>query len=197
MKCLQQCLETWRSGDIADLLQEGSTIQSRLPLHTTSKSSDEQLSRNFAKLMAEGKVKAAIRLLSSQPNSAVLHSDTPLGSESDSEKTVFDSLCKKHPSGEPAQFDVVFQSLDRPCSHPVILKSIDADLIRSVALQREGAASPSGIEARGWKRMCTSFKSASVNLCSSLAIVARRLCTEYVNPRGVLDLLSCRLIALD
>ena len=149
MKCLQQRLETWRSGDIADLLQEGSTIQSRLPLHTTSKSSDEQLSRNFAKLMAEGKVKAAIRLLSSQPNSAVLHSDTPLGSESDSEKTVFDSLCKKHPSGEPAQFDVVFQSLDRPCSHPVILKSIDADLIRSVALQREGAASPSVIEARG------------------------------------------------
>ena len=98
--------------------------------------------------MAEGKVKAAICLLSSQPNSAVLHSDTPLGLESDSE-TVFDSLCKKHPSGEPAQFDAVFQSFDRPCSHPVIFESIDADLIRSVALQTEGAAGPSGIDARG------------------------------------------------
>ena len=196
VKCLQRRLETWRSGDIADLLQEGSTIQSRLPSHTTSKSSDELLSRNFAKLMAEGKVKAAIRLLSSQPNSAVLHSDTPLGSESDSE-TVFDSLCKKHPSGEPAQFDALFQSFDRPCSHPVIFESIDADLIRSVALQTEGAAGPSGIDARGWKRMCTSFKSASVNLCSSLAFVARRLCTEYVDPRGVSALLACRLIALD
>ena len=146
--------------------------------------------------MAEGKVKAAICLLSSQPNSAVLHSDTPLGSESDSE-TVFDSLCKKHPSGEPAQFDALFQSFDRPCSHPVIFESIDADLIRSVALQTEGAAGPSGIDARGWKRMCTSFKSASVNLCSSLAFVARRLCTEYVDPRGVSALLACRLIALD
>ena len=107
------------------------------------------------------------------------------------------TLRKKHPSGEPAQFDTVFQSLDRPCPHPVIFKSIDADLIRSVALQTQGVASPSGIEARGWKRMCTSSKSTSVNLCSSLAIVARGLCTEYVNPRGILDLLSCRLIALD
>ena len=174
MKCLQQRLDTWRSGDIADLLQEGSTIQSRLPSHTTSKSSDEQLSRNFAKLMAEGKVKAAIRLLSSQPNSAVLHSDTPLGSESDSE-TVFDSLCKKDPSGEPAQFDAAFQSLNRPCSHPVIFKSIDADLIRSVALQTEGAASPFGIEARGWKRMCTSFKSRLCQLMQLFGYCSQKI----------------------
>ena len=41
------------------------------------------------------------------------------------------------------------------------------------------------------------LKSTSVNLCSSLAIVARRLCTEYVDPRGVSALLVCRLITLD
>ena len=65
-----------------DLLQEGATIQSHLPSLSTSKFCDEQLSRNFAKLMAEGKVKAAFLLLSTQHNGAVLHSYTSLGSES-------------------------------------------------------------------------------------------------------------------
>ena len=82
-------------------------------------------------------------------------------------------------------------------SHPIIFDGINADLIRSVALQTEGAAGPSGVDARGWKRMCTSFKSASFNLCNSLALVAKRLCSEYVDPQGINALLACRLIAVD
>ena len=56
---------------------------------------------------------------------------------------------------------------------------------------------PSGIDAAGWRRMCTSFQSASADLCDSLASVARRMASTYVNPHGLSPLLACRLIALD
>ena len=45
--------------------------------------------------------------------------------------------------------------------------------------------------------MCTSFKKASVELCSSVAVVARRICSTLVDPVGLSPLIACRLIALD
>ena len=44
--------------------------------------------------------------------------------------------------------------------------------------------------------MCTSYKSASNELCQSLAATARRLCTCFVEPESISPLLACRLIAL-
>ena len=44
--------------------------------------------------------------------------------------------------------------------------------------------------------MCTSFKSASNELCQSLAATAKRLCTCFVKPESISPLLACRLIAL-
>ena len=70
---------------------------------------------------------------------------------------------------------------------------IDA-LMRSMMLKMDGAAGPSGLDAAAWKRMCTSFKTASADLCESLWNTARRLCSEYVNPSA---LVACQLIALD
>ena len=45
--------------------------------------------------------------------------------------------------------------------------------------------------------MCTAFHAASTSLCNSLAAVARRLCTEYVDPTPLHALIGCRLIPLD
>ena len=146
--------------------------------------------------MSEGKVKAAIRLLSTTPSCGVLSLDSHTGPEPGAE-TVLESLYKKHPPGEVAQQDFIIPPRDLPPSHPIIFEDITANLIRAIALQTEGAAGPSGIDARGWKRMCTSFKSVLVNLCNSLALVAKRLCSEYVDPQGITALLACRLIALD
>ncbi len=58
-------------------------------------------------------------------------------------------------------------------------------------INTKGAAGPSGIDTQGWRRLCTSFKSASHDLCRALASVAKRICTSLVDPKG------CRLIALD
>ena len=84
-----------------------------------------------------------------------------------------------------------------PIVHPVVFEAIDATSIKRAALHTDGAAGPSGIDARGWRRLCASFQSASDDLCHSLALLARRLCTEFVCPEGLMALVACWLIALD
>ena len=71
---------------------------------------------------------------------------------------------------------------------------IDAATIKTTALRTDGAAGLSGIDARVWRRLCAS---SSTDLCHSLALLARRLSTEFVSPEGLVALLACRLIALD
>lgn len=61
----------------------------------------------------------------------------------------------------------------------------------------DGAAGPSGIDAAGWKRLCTSFGTHSVDLCDAISCLARRVCTTYVDPKGLEAFVACRLIALD
>lgn len=60
-----------------------------------------------------------------------------------------------------------------------------------------GAAVPSGINAHGWRRLCTCFKDSLRNLCEALTSTAKRICSTYVNPTLIAPLLACRLIALD
>ena len=74
---------------------------------------------------------------------------------------------------------------------------VDAAAIRSATLRTDCAAGPSCIDARGWRRICTSFQTASYDLCQSLALLARRLCTVCVDPLGLAPLMACCLIALD
>ena len=60
----------------------------------------------------------------------------------------------------------------------------------------DGAAGPSGVDAQGWRRLCTSFRAASGDLCHSLAATAKRLCTCFADPKCISAFLACRLIAL-
>ena len=57
--------------------------------------------------------------------------------------------------------------------------------------------SPSGIDSMMMRRLCVSLGSRSEDLCNSLALVAQRLCSSYVDPDSLSAFLSCRLIALD
>jgi len=81
--------------------------------------------------------------------------------------------------------------------HPVIFDCLTDEVIRRVVFRMDGAAGPSGVDARGWRRLCTLFRSASVDLCHSLALVARRISTSFVDPAALQPLLNSRLIALD
>ena len=79
----------------------------------------------------------------------------------------------------------------------MIFESLDAGAIRSAALGVNGAAGPSGLDSHDWRRLCTSHKSASRDLCAALESVAVRVCTTHVHPASIAPLLACRLIALD
>ena len=58
-------------------------------------------------------------------------------------------------------------------------------------------AGSSGLDANVWKRMCTSFKSASSELCSAVASVTKRMGTEELDPKSLGALLACQLIAFN
>ena len=77
--CLQRRLVAWQSGNIQDLLLEGRILQNNLIRRTHRKRSpaeeEASLSRSFSCLMAQGKVKAALRLLSSQSKGKMLNPD--------------------------------------------------------------------------------------------------------------------------
>ena len=79
----------------------------------------------------------------------------------------------------------------------MIFESLDASAIRAAALKISGAAGPSGLDAQEWRRLCTCHKAASRDLCASLAIVAQRICTSYVDPTAIKPLLASRLVALN
>ena len=63
-KHLERRLNLWKDGDLVSLLDEGQAIQSRLAREYNGQSSpSDQLTRKFTKLMMEGKVRAALRLI--------------------------------------------------------------------------------------------------------------------------------------
>jgi len=93
VKCLERRLQQWSSGDIDELLREGRTIQQHLPQSDLKDHTwEERKTRAFAKLMFEGKVRAALRLLSDQASSGILSLDQELDGTS-----VRDILKDKHP----------------------------------------------------------------------------------------------------
>ena len=193
--CLERRLTIWQEGDLEELLREGRTIQQRSS-RTSSCSSDNRLPCSFANLMFQGKVHAAMRLLHEQADSGKLHLNDVINTEKGQEK-VRDILSIKHPPGQDVHTDAVIDDMAPSNIHPIIFEALDSDLIKHAALRTHGAAGPSGLDALQWRRMYTSFKSTSVQLCRSLALTARRICTETINPSTLAPLMAGRLIALN
>ena len=132
-------------------------------------------SRSFARMMYQGKVKAALRLLSSESRGKVLDPDD-IAVEGESEGALLDSA--------PAP------------SHPVVFEKLTRDTIRHAALHCQGAAGPSGLDASCWRRLCTMFHGASKQLCEALATATKRMCTDYIDPEIIRPFIACRLILL-
>ena len=106
---------------------------------------------------------------------------------------VHDVLKQKHLWAQPLFPDCVVGGTDVPPRvHPVIFDGLQGPLVCAAALRTFGAPGPLDVDARGWRRLCTSFRSASDDLCEAMALFARRLCCIYPP-----NILSCRLIALD
>ena len=191
ISCLERRLDCWKKGNLEELLWEGRTIQQHIPSTSISHQNNDCLAHTFSNLMFQGKVSAALRLLSEKNKGGVLHLDDSIGPTK-----VREVLVSKHPQGQQATPDVIIPS-EPTDVHPVMFEPLDATMIKSAALQTSGAAGPSGLDAIGWRRLCTSYRSASTDLCQSLALSAKRICTSLIDPLSIAPLLACRLIALD
>ena len=139
----------------------------------------------------------AIKLLTGQKRGWLLQL-TDIADPSNPSVLVLDVLKDKHPPAQPLRRDcLVTADPESTPFHPVLFDALNGSLIRSAALRTFGAPGPSGVDARGWRRLCTSFHSASIDLCDAMALFARRLCTKFISPDILSSFLSCRLIALD
>ena len=152
----------------------------------------------------EGKVRAALQLIAKDNSGGPLPLDKAVSltdsspSSSTPPEMVREVLLKKHPSPQPPkQSSIVTPDSSTTNPHPILFDRLDGQLIRSTALRMDGAAGPSGLDAAAWKRLCTSFKAASTELCDALASTARRICTNFVDPSGVSAFVACCLVALD
>ena len=144
--------------------------------------------------MFQGKCSAALTLLTKRKTAGVLKEDDLLSSG----ESVYDALKSKHPSAQGLKNDALLPLESwPPLPSPVMFECIDAELIRHAAKNTTSTAGPSGLDARGWRRICYTFKEASDELCLSLALLACRLCTQVVHHSTLAPLLACRLIALD
>ena len=160
---------------------EGRTIQHRLPRHSKFENKNEsKLARIFDNLMFQGKIHAALDLLANKGKDGVLQLDQLENQNNPYSMTVRDVLTSKHPMGQPA---LPQSTLERPSLdlHPVIFDSSDSRLIRSTSLRVSGAAGLSSLDAHAWRRLCTTFKSASNDLCQALADFAKWFCTKVLH----------------
>ena len=132
------------------VLQEGKAIQKSLNVSLSSRrdvKDDATTARKFSQLMMEGRVRAALQLLTKETRSGLLSLDEVISDGSG--KTVRDVLEDKHPDPEPIHADAILNedttNADFP---PILFDSITAEVIRSSALHTEGSAGPSGVDAR-------------------------------------------------
>ena len=148
-------------GNILIFLEEGKIIQQRLPSRHGSNPPDPQdTARVFARLMFQGKVKAALRFVSDQSRGSFLPISASVG-----DSTVLKELVKKHPCPTPATAAslIVTDATNYSSCHPVIFEQLDEHVIRQTSLCLDGAAGPSGVDAFGWRRLCTSYRTASTD----------------------------------
>ena len=147
--------------------------------------------------MFEGKIRAALRLISKQDGGPPMAIDQVV-STNGMTQSVHDILKQKHPEGKPL-FASAIDNLETPSDEPhlIVFERITGLLIRTMAMKADGAAGPSGIDAHGWRRLYTSFNQDSNYLCEALASVCKRICTSLDDLKGLTASIACRLIALD
>ena len=94
---------SWSSGKLDDLLHEGLTIQRQLMWSQQSqKNNSNQIARLFAKLMMEGKVRTALRLITQENGGGPLPLNNPANpNDPNSTQTVRDILIEKRPPKQP------------------------------------------------------------------------------------------------
>ena len=188
-KYLAQRLVKWTNGDLVSLMAEAREIQKRHQRIVDQKTTNK--TKLFCNLMLLGKISQATKLFNHDDSTTGVH---PVND------TILEILRKKHPKPAPP-FDGLThtEQNNKDTVEPVIFESIDETAIYNAAKKTFGSGGPTQVDADGWKHiLCSkSYGKSSELLCQSIADMAKRLCTEEVDPGLLNELLSCRLIPLD
>ena len=117
VQCLEDKLERWKKGDIGSFCHECLSIQNNLR-HRHHENRDEvKKARAFQKLVSQGNVKAAIRLITEQGGSGSL------------------SLSSVQPDGRTVKDHLLVPAKDRleylPHHNPLVMSHLSASLTRS------------------------------------------------------------------
>ena len=185
---LQRRMESWKKGNLEELLKETRHIQSGFKPKGGTNGNSESLSKRFSKFMTEGKVAAALKLLDQSSSSGLL----PLTEE------VMCQLEDKHPPPAPIIGDPLLRG---PIDNvpDCFFDSIDEQLILKAAKDTKGAGGPSGLDADQYRRIICSknFNREGKMLREELAELAKNIATKHYNPSLIEAYTSCRLIPLD
>ena len=87
-------------------------------------------------------------------------------------QTIHGVLLEKHPVPSAVTHSTILTPNPDsyvPCQ--VLFDAIDGPFIHSVVLKMDSSAGPCGLDAAGWKHLCTSCHAHSNNLCDSIAIL--------------------------
>ena len=190
---LNSRMNLWEKGDIDEILKESRAIQKKMKQILNKYDNSEQLTKTFSKLMFQGKVHAALRLLDKESS---------LGVASLNDKTMED-LRNLHPKAEPANNETLLPG-EVPYFDPVIFCNIDEAAIATAATRTKGGAGPSGLDADGWRRILISrnYGKFGKDLRAAIAKMTQVLCAQDLiemnkNIDSLEAYVACRLIPLD
>ena len=92
-----------------------------------------------------------------------------------------------------------FDSVNATCYDPVLFEQITGDFIKWVTFYAHGAAGPYDMDAYAWRRLYSSFGSASVIVYNGLAAVhvANHLCVHDLDSNELMAFVACQLVPLE
>ena len=177
-------LELWNKGLIAELVQDTVATARRSLGGTLPSDDDENLIRKYHSMVIEGKLRQAVRQLTSRDGGGVLHpedADTKMG------RRVIDVLRDKHP-------DLMIPELERddwesfeayeecPDSVPV---DCSEEVVVEIANKLHGGAGPSSVDALSLSKWLQRYGKASQVLREELAAWTEWLCNDTIAHLGL------------
>jgi len=187
-------LDLWEQGRRAELLQEARRCEKGFD-RTVVRMTDEHAERVFNRLMLQGKVRAAVRLITERGSGGVLDPQAPAhGKGGPLGKTVFEVLQEKHPEQQPADPSAFLE-----CDNLPVLEEVDitAAHIETVARRLRGSAGPSGTDSDQWRSFLLRYGKASARLREAIASSTRRHANRIVAWDDMRAFLARRGIAID
>ena len=184
-KTLESRLKLWSEGKFVELLRECKTIQRKLK--AGKKKTVNDINRIFSKLIFEGKISAALKFLDENSENGVLESN----------QEVVNKLKDLHPTPTEIQPGTLLRGpiLDIPLRYFTITE----EDVQKAANRVNGSGGPSQMDAKQWRRILSSkhFKAEGKELREEIAIFAKKIATEILDPVILEDYTACRLIPLN